>query len=255
MIPFFGYAIALLGFNLLFGYTGLLSFGHAMFLGVGAYGAAIMAGVLRREVVRAGAAHGHARRRALIATAGRLAVRALYRHLLRHADARFRHAVPLVPVQVLLPDRRRQRHARAAHEHPRAGVRALQQDRVAGRAVLLLLPRRCWSLAGLRDVADRAFAVRAAPAGDPRQSRARRNISACTCTAFRLAAFVISAGFGAVGGAILGFRVGLADPELVYWTQSGPARVHGGARRLREFLRADRRRARPSRCCRTSCNR
>src|SRR5256712_12001862 len=38
---------------------------------------------------------------------------------------------------------------------------------------------------------------------------------------FRLAAFVISAAFGAAGGAILGFRVGLADPELVYWTQSG----------------------------------
>jgi branched-chain amino acid transport system permease protein len=38
---------------------------------------------------------------------------------------------------------------------------------------------------------------------------------------FRLAAFVISAVFGAAGGAILGFRVGLADPELVYWTQSG----------------------------------
>jgi len=37
MIPFFGYAIALLGFNLLFGYTGQLSFGHAMFLGFGAY--------------------------------------------------------------------------------------------------------------------------------------------------------------------------------------------------------------------------
>jgi branched-chain amino acid transport system permease protein len=38
---------------------------------------------------------------------------------------------------------------------------------------------------------------------------------------FRLAAFVISAGFGAAGGAILGFRIGLADPELVYWTHSG----------------------------------
>src|ERR1700738_869662 len=46
MIPFFGYAIALLGFNLLFGCTGLLSFGHAMFLGAGAYGAAFFAGVL-----------------------------------------------------------------------------------------------------------------------------------------------------------------------------------------------------------------
>jgi branched-chain amino acid transport system permease protein len=38
---------------------------------------------------------------------------------------------------------------------------------------------------------------------------------------FRLAAFVISAALGAAGGAILGFRIGLADPELVYWTQSG----------------------------------
>jgi branched-chain amino acid transport system permease protein len=37
----------------------------------------------------------------------------------------------------------------------------------------------------------------------------------------RLAAFVISAAFGAAGGAILGFRIGLADPELVYWLQSG----------------------------------
>src|SRR5262245_22444893 len=46
MVPFFGYAIALLGFNLLFGYAGLLSFGHAMFLGLGAYGAAVIAGVL-----------------------------------------------------------------------------------------------------------------------------------------------------------------------------------------------------------------
>src|SRR4051794_2978466 len=46
LVPFYGYAIALLGFNLLFGYTGLLSFGHAMFLGVGAYGAAILSSVL-----------------------------------------------------------------------------------------------------------------------------------------------------------------------------------------------------------------
>lgn len=34
--------IALLGFNLLFGYTGLLSFGHALFLGIGAYAAGFM---------------------------------------------------------------------------------------------------------------------------------------------------------------------------------------------------------------------
>ena len=35
-------AIALLGFNLLFGDTGLLSFGHALFVALGAYGAAVL---------------------------------------------------------------------------------------------------------------------------------------------------------------------------------------------------------------------
>src|SRR5262249_59779993 len=46
MIPFYGYGGALLGFNLLLGYAGLLSFGDAMFLGIGAYGAAIMSSKL-----------------------------------------------------------------------------------------------------------------------------------------------------------------------------------------------------------------
>ena len=37
MVSFFPYAIILLGFNLLFGYTGLLTFGHALFVSLGAY--------------------------------------------------------------------------------------------------------------------------------------------------------------------------------------------------------------------------
>ncbi|MGA9123568.1 MAG: branched-chain amino acid ABC transporter permease, partial [Pseudolabrys sp.] len=37
------YAIAALGFNLLLGYTGLLSFGHSAYFGVGAYCAAFLA--------------------------------------------------------------------------------------------------------------------------------------------------------------------------------------------------------------------
>src|SRR5215510_12684709 len=35
------YGLFALGFNLLYGYTGLLSFGHAAFFGLGAYGAGI----------------------------------------------------------------------------------------------------------------------------------------------------------------------------------------------------------------------
>src|SRR5204863_3908983 len=42
VLPAFAYAIALLGFNLLFGTTGLLSFGHALFVAIGAYAAAVL---------------------------------------------------------------------------------------------------------------------------------------------------------------------------------------------------------------------
>jgi len=59
MLPFVGYAIALFGFNLLFGTTGLLSFGHALFLGVGAYTAAVLTskfGILSFEIILVAAA-------------------------------------------------------------------------------------------------------------------------------------------------------------------------------------------------------
>ena len=36
------FAIFALGFDIVFGYTGLLSFGHAMFFGIGAYGTALV---------------------------------------------------------------------------------------------------------------------------------------------------------------------------------------------------------------------
>ena len=42
LLPAIAYSIILLGFNLLFGYTGLLSFGHALFVAVGAYTVAIL---------------------------------------------------------------------------------------------------------------------------------------------------------------------------------------------------------------------
>lgn len=53
-LTFFAYGITLLGLNLLFGYTGLLSFGHAFFMAVGAYIAAFLTGkfsILYMEVI------------------------------------------------------------------------------------------------------------------------------------------------------------------------------------------------------------
>src|SRR5512139_1453092 len=54
MLTFFAYAITVVGFNLLFGYTGLLSFGHALFMAVGAYTAAFLTSkfsVLYMEII------------------------------------------------------------------------------------------------------------------------------------------------------------------------------------------------------------
>src|SRR5262245_12305404 len=42
LIQVFIYAIYALSYDLLFGYTGILSFGHAMFFGTGAYTAGIL---------------------------------------------------------------------------------------------------------------------------------------------------------------------------------------------------------------------
>ena len=59
MLPFMAYGVVLLGFNLLFGYTGLVSFGHALFIGIGAYTGAVLTthvGVRHMEVILLAAA-------------------------------------------------------------------------------------------------------------------------------------------------------------------------------------------------------
>ena len=59
MLPFMAYAVVLLGLNLLFGYTGLVSFGHALFIGIGAYTGAVLTtrfGIRHMEVILLAAA-------------------------------------------------------------------------------------------------------------------------------------------------------------------------------------------------------
>src|SRR5262249_61414798 len=59
MLPFMAYAVVLLGLNLLFGYTGLVSFGHALFIGLGAYTGAFLtthAGIRSLEAILLAAA-------------------------------------------------------------------------------------------------------------------------------------------------------------------------------------------------------
>lgn len=218
MIPFYGYAIALLGFNLLFGYTGLLSFGHAMFLGVGAYGAAIMSvtfGVKSFELVLLAVMAAAAM---IALPIGALCVRyvGIFFGMLTLAFGMLFHSFLFKFYYLTGGD---------------SGMRVARMDILGltfdsyNKIEFLAGPFYYYCLALLLIAGFIMWRLVHSPFGlhltALRDNARKAEYLGVHVHRLRLAAFVISAVFGAVGGAILGFRVGLADPELVYWTQSG----------------------------------
>jgi len=218
MIPFFGYAIALLGFNLLFGYTGLLSFGHAMFLGFGAYGAAVLAGVLGIKSFEA----------VLFAVMLLAALAAIPIGVLcmRYVGIFF-GMLTLAFGMLFYSFLFKFYHLTGGD----SGMRVPRMDIIGlefahyNKIEFLAGPFYYYCLALLVIAAFVMWRIVHSPFGlhlkALRDNPRKAEYLGVHVHQFRLAAFVISAAYGAAGGAILGFRVGLADPELVYWTQSG----------------------------------
>lgn len=218
LIPFFGYAIALLGFNLLFGYGGLLSFGHAMFLGLGAYGAAVVSGVL-------GIKHFEAVLVLVMLAAafaalpiGFLCVRyvGIFFGMLTLAFGMLFHSFLFKFYSVTGGD--------SGMRVPRMkflGLEFAQYNKIE----LLAGPFYYYCLALTVIAGLVMWRIVHSPFGlhlrSIRDNARKAEYLGVHVREFRLAAFVISAVFGAVGGAILGFRIGVADPELVHWTHSG----------------------------------
>jgi branched-chain amino acid transport system permease protein len=217
MIPFFGYAIALLGFNLLFGYTGLLSFGHAMFLGIGAYGAAVMTGlgIKSFELVLVAVILASA---AIALAIGLLCVRytGIFFGMLTLAFGMLFHSFLFKFYYVTGGD--------SGMRVARMKIFGLEFAKY-NKIEFLAGPFYYYCLGLLIIGGFLMWRIVHSPFGlhlrTIRDNARKAEYLGVHVHRFRLAAFVISAAFGAVGGAILGFRVGLADPDLVYWTQSG----------------------------------
>ena len=218
LVPFFGYAIALLGFNLLFGYAGLLSFGHAMFLGVGAYGAAVVAGVLgvrHFEVVLVVVALASL---VIALPIGFLCVRytGIFFGMLTLAFGMLAHSFLFKFYHLTGGD--------SGMRVPRMRILGLEFQQYS-KIELLAGPFYYYCLALLVLAALLMWRIVHSPFGlhlrSLRDNPQKAEYLGVRVRQFRLAAFVISAIYGAVGGAILGFRIGLADPELVHWTHSG----------------------------------
>lgn len=218
LVPFFGYGVALLGFNLLFGYSGLLSFGHAMYLGLGAYGAAVIAGVLgikHFEVVLVAVIIAAA----LVAVPiGLLCVRytGIFFGMLTLAFGMLVHSILFKFYHLTGGD--------SGMRVPR--MRILGLDFTSFNKIELLAgPFYYYSLGLLVIAALVMWRIVHSPFGlnlrALRDNPQKALYLGVRIDRFRLAAYVISAIYGAIGGAILAFRVGLADPELVHWTHSG----------------------------------
>jgi branched-chain amino acid transport system permease protein len=217
MLPFVGYGIALLGFNLLFGTTGLLSFGHALFLGVGAYAAAALTskfGILSFEITLIAAALASALVSLVI---GVLCVRytRIFFGMLTLAFGMLFHSFLFKFYAITGGDQ---------------GMRVLRPILLGlewrgGKTAFLTGPFYYYALVLFALLALAMWRITQSPFGlhlrAIRENAGKAAYLGVEIFRMRLAAFVISAVYGGVGGTILAVTTGLADPELAYWTHSG----------------------------------
>jgi len=218
MIPFMAYAVVLLGLNLLFGYTGLVSFGHALFVGLGAYAGAVLTshlGIRSLEVILLVAA-GLA---ALVAApVGALCVRyvKIYFGMLTLAFGMVFYTFLLKFYRLTGGD----------EGMPFLRPTLLGQDLAAmPKTEYLVGPYYYYSLAVLALATLVMWRIVHSPFGlclrTVRENPAKAEALGIGVARYRWYAFVISAAYAGVGGALLGPPTGNVDPTLAYWTHSG----------------------------------
>jgi branched-chain amino acid transport system permease protein len=218
MLPFMAYGVILLGLNLLFGYTGLVSFGHALFVGIGAYTGAFLtthAGVRSLEVIVLVAALLGACTAALV---GLLCVRyvKIYFGMLTLAFGMVFYTFLLKFYRLTGGDE--------GMQVLRPFLLGLDLDAMP-KTAYLVGPYYYYCLGVLIVAAAVMWRIVHSPFGlclrTIRDNPAKAEALGVSVTRYRWYAFVISAVFAAVGGALLGPPTGNVDPTLAYWTHSG----------------------------------
>lgn len=218
MLPFMAYGVVLLGFNLLFGYTGLVSFGHALFIGIGAYTGAVLTthvGVRHMEVILLAAAAAAA---GAAAPVGALCVRyvKIYFGMLTLAFGMVFYTFLLKFYRLTGGDE---------------GMRMLRPSLLGSewagfsKTAYLVGPYYYFSLAVLVVATLVMWRIVASPFGlclrTIRDNPLKAESLGIGVPRYRWYAFMISAVYAAVGGALLATPTGNVDPTLAYWTHSG----------------------------------
>ncbi len=217
MLPFMAYGVILLGLNLLFGYTGLVSFGHALFVGIGAYTGAFLthAGIRSLEVIVLAAAVLGAVAAALV---GLLCVRyvKIYFGMLTLAFGMVFYTFLLKFYRITGGDE--------GMQVLRPLLLGLNLDAMP-KTTYLVGPYYYYCLGVLVVAAAVMWRIVHSPFGlclrTIRDNPLKAEALGVSVTRYRWYAFVISGVFAAVGGALLGPPTGNVDPTLAYWTHSG----------------------------------
>jgi branched-chain amino acid transport system permease protein len=218
VLPAIAYGIALLGFNLLFGYTGLLSFGHALYIALGAYTVAIFTsrlGIKSMELNILAAIFFCA---IIAVPIGLLCVRyvRIFFGMLTLAFGMLFHSFLFKFYELTGGD---------------SGIKVIRPQLLGqdlshlDKTAFLIGPFFYYSLCLLLIFGFVMWRIVNSPLGNHlrtiRDNPRKSEYLGVRVHQFRLISFVISAMYGGIGGALLVVPVGLADPELAYWTHSG----------------------------------
>jgi branched-chain amino acid transport system permease protein len=194
-----------------------LSFGHALFLGVGAYTAAVLTskfGILSFEIILIAAALLSA---VVSLVIGMLCVRytRIFFGMLTLAFGMLFHSFLFKFYTVTGGDQ---------------GMRVLRplllgMEWRGGKTAFLTGPFYYYALILFALLGLAMWRITQSPFGlhlrAIRENAGKAAYVGVEIFRMRLAAFVISAVYGGIGGTILAVTTGLADPELAYWTHSG----------------------------------
>jgi len=218
MLPFMAYGVVLLGLNLLFGYTGLVSFGHALFIGVGAYTGAFLTskfGVRSLEAILVASAVLGALVAAPVAA---LCVRyvKIYFGMLTLAFGMVFYTFVLKFYRVTGGDE--------GTPYLRPSLLGFGLEGIP-KTDYLIGPYYYYSLVVLALAAAVMWRVVHSPFGlclkTIRDNPAKAETLGISVGRYRWYAFMISAVYASAGGALLGAPIGNVDPTLAYWTHSG----------------------------------
>lgn len=218
VLPAFAYAIALLGFNLLFGTAGLLSFGHALFVAIGAYSAAVLSsrmGIRSVELI-------------LLASAAAAVLVALPVALIAVRYVRIFFGILTLAFGMLFHSFLFKFYDLTGGD---TGIRVLRPSilgmdfKELDKTAFLIGPFYYLCLFLVVVLGALMWRIVHSPFGLQltaiRDNPIKAEYLGVRVRLFRLIAFLVSAGYCAVGGVILAVNTGQADPELAYWTHSG----------------------------------